>query len=130
MSTTVEVSKAAEIKAKNAAKAKAAKAKAAAAKKESPYKKYVLAANKNLKTEQKSLGGSIKFIQLFKKEAKLDARRIKALNFMQKNDDAYKRFQKVTRKSSKGNYCAFYVLQALNKNLAQIEIDNGWVKES
>lgn len=108
----------------NTKKAQNAKAKNAKKKKPSEYKSQVLAVNSRLKTETKTVGGSIKMILLFAKETGIDARRTKLLRFLQKDDKAYKGFVGLVRKSKNGNYCPFYVLQALNKNIAQIEIDN------
>lgn len=98
------------------------------ANKPSEYKTQVLAVNSKLKAEQRSLGGAIKMLMLFKSDIGLDARRVKVLRTMQKEKKFYDTFKKVVRTSKKGNYCAFYVLQALNKNLSQIEIDMGFAK--
>lgn len=104
------------------------KNKAKKAKPVSDYKEQVLGVNSKLKAEQRSLGGAIKMLMLFKSDIGLDARRVNVLRTMQKEKKYYDTFKKVVRTSKTGNYCAFYVLQALNKNLCNIEIDMGFVK--
>lgn len=105
-----------------------AKNKAKKAKPVSDYKEQVLGVNSKLKAEQSSLGGAIKMLMLFRSDIGLDARRVKVLREMQKEKKYYDTFKKIVRTSKTGNYCAFYVLQALNKNLSQIETDMGFVK--
>lgn len=83
------------------------------------YQSQVLGVNRALKAEQRTLGGCIKTLLLLGKDAGLDAQRIKILRFVQKDDAAYNSFKSLVRTSKKGNYCPFYVLQALNKNLVE-----------
>lgn len=105
-----------------------AKNKTKKAKPVSDYKSQVLGVNSKLKAEQRSLGGAIKMLMLFKSDIGLDARRVKVLREIRREKRHYDTFKKVVRTSKRGNYCAFYVLQALNKNLSQFEIDMGFVK--
>jgi len=107
------------------AKAKVTSAKTAKVKVESIYTNQVLNVNKRLKSERKSLGGCIKTLLIFSKEIELDATRIKILRFVQKDQEAFRSFKKLVRTSKYkgkdlGTYSPFYVLQALNKNLAEM----------
>lgn len=95
------------------------------AKGESVYQNQVINVNKALKAERKSLGGCIKTLLIFKKEIGLDAQRVKILTFITKDNDAFRSFKKIVRTSKYkgkdlGTYSPFYVLQALNKNLAEM----------
>ena len=95
------------------------------AKGETIYQNQVIGVNRALKTERKSLGGCIKTLLMFHKEIGLDTTRTKVLRFIQKDDAAFKSFKKIVRTSKYkgkdlGTYSPFYVLQALNKNLAEM----------
>lgn len=85
-----------------------------------PYKSQVLGVNRALKTENRSFGGCVKTLLGFSKEIGLDAQRVKILRFIQKDDSAFKSFKGLVRTSKTGNYCPFYVLQALNKNISDM----------
>jgi hypothetical protein len=82
------------------------------------YATQVLGVNRALKVETRSLGGCIKTLLNFSNEIGLDAQRVKVLRFVQKDNEAFKSFKGIVRISKAGNYSPFYVLQALNKNLA------------
>lgn len=87
-----------------------------------PYKSQVLNVNRALKVQNKSFGGCISMLLGFSKDIGLDAKRVKILRFVQKDDAAFKSFKGLVRTSKNGNYCPFYVLQALNKNISDMTL--------
>lgn len=81
------------------------------------YKISVLAVNKELKLETKTLSGAIKMLQLINvdniKDKETKSATIKAHQALKTVD--YGKLKKACRKSKSGNYAPFYVLQALYK---------------
>ncbi len=74
--------------------------------KTSNYRSSVLNVNANLKKESKTLGGAIKLLKALSE----DETTLKALESVD-----FKKLKKACRKSKKGNYSPFFVLQALYK---------------
>lgn len=72
----------------------------------STYKVNVLKANKDLKQETKTLKGSLQILKILTKNDDV----LKACNEVE-----YQKLKKACRKSKKGNYSPFFVLQALYK---------------
>lgn len=92
----------------------------------SAYQANVLNVNKALKTQRKTFGGCIKTLLMYGKEIGLSPRQIKVLRFVQKDKLAFDTFKSNTRTAhykgeDLGTYSPFYVLQALNKQLAQYD---------
>ena len=76
----------------------------------SEYFKQVLAPNKAIKLESKTLNGAMKLAQTMlagKTEFKDVSEKLASVN--------YGKLKKACRKSKSGNYCPFYVLQAVRK---------------
>lgn len=76
----------------------------------SDYFKQVIAPNRALKKELKTLKGAIKVATVFLSESpeyKPLAEKLASIT--------YPKLKKVVRKSKAGNYCPFFVLQALRK---------------
>lgn len=93
--------------------------------KETDYQKNVINVNRALKNERKSLGGCIKTLLMFNKEINMNPTQVKVLRFIQKDQEAYKGFKKIVRTShykgkDLGTYSPFYILQSLNKNIAEM----------
>ena len=82
-------------------------------KKESDYKLQVLDSNTILKQESKTLGYCIKVLINNTNILKLSPLMIKNLNAINKDSEAYKLAVQNCRKSKKGNYSPFYLLQYL-----------------
>ena len=72
----------------------------------SAYKVNVLKANKDLKQETKTLKGSLQILKILTTNDEV----LKACNEVE-----YQKLKKACRKSKKGNYSPFFVLQALYK---------------
>lgn len=84
-------------------------------KKVSTYKEHVLAVNKELKVQSKSLGGCRSILLTFASEIGLTPAHKKILQASKKQNN-YEILKKYVRTSKNGNYSPFYLLQALNKN--------------
>lgn len=82
-------------------------------KKESAYKLHVLDSNKILKEESAKLGFCIKVLMNNSNILKLSPLMLKNLQAINKDSEAYKLALNNCRKSKKGNYSAFYLLQYL-----------------
>jgi len=72
----------------------------------STYKLNVLTANKELKQETRTLKGSLQILKILTSNDEV----LKACNEVD-----YQKLKKACRKSKKGNYSPFFVLQALYK---------------
>ena len=72
----------------------------------SNYRVKVLDVNASLKKESKTLGGAIKLLKALTE----DETTLNAINSVD-----FKKLKKVCRKSKKGNYSPFFILQALYK---------------
>ena len=72
----------------------------------SNYKLNVLNANKELKKETKTLKGSLQILKILTSNEEV----LKACSEVE-----YQKLKKACRKSKKGNYSPFFVLQALYK---------------
>ena len=101
---------------------KTAKAAKATKKSNAPtsYQKNVLAVNKELKRQNKSLGGCRSTLLNMAKEINLNPLFVKLLKDS-KEAENYKVLQTFVRTSKAGNYCPFYVLQALNKHSDKLQ---------
>jgi hypothetical protein len=83
-------------------------------KKESDYKLQVLDSNAILKQESKTIGFCIKVIlNNIKLLPNITETMVKNLNAINKDSEAYKLAVNNCRKSKKGNYSPFYLLQYL-----------------
>jgi hypothetical protein len=82
-------------------------------KKESNYKLQVLDSNAILKQESKTLGYCIKVLINNTNILKLSPLMVKNLQAINKDSEAYKLAVNNCRKSKKGNYSPFYLLQYL-----------------
>jgi hypothetical protein len=82
-------------------------------KKESDYKLQVLDSNAILKQESKTLGYCIKVLINNTNILKLSPLMVKNLNAINKDSEAYKLAVTNCRRSKKGNYSPFYLLQYL-----------------
>lgn len=82
-------------------------------KKESTYKLHVLDSNKLLKEESAKLGFCIKVLINNSNILKLSPLMLKNLQAINKDSQAYKLAVQNCRKSKKGNYSPFYLLQYL-----------------
>lgn len=82
-------------------------------KKASKYKTEVLESNKLLKQESVKLGYCVKVLINNTNILKLSPIMVKNLNAINKDSEAYKLAVNNCRKSKKGNYSPFYLLQYL-----------------
>jgi hypothetical protein len=82
-------------------------------KKESSYKVEVLESNKLLKQESVKLGYCVKVLINNTNILKLSPLMVKNLQAINKDSEAYKLAVNNCRKSKKGNYSPFYLLQYL-----------------
>jgi len=85
------------------------------AKQPSTYKQNVLEVNANLKIQSKSLGGCRSILLDMASEIGMNRVHVKILKDSKKPEN-YKILKKYVRTSKNGNYCPFYVLQALNNH--------------
>lgn len=84
-------------------------------KKVSVYALNVLATNKNLKGEERTLSGSRSRLLSLAKEINLPPHYKAFLVKSKKDKNLYKQLVEVVRTSKSGNYSPFFVLQGLHK---------------
>ena len=83
----------------------------------SDYAKNVIATNKALKRETRTLGGCLKLMANFQTEMGLNSSQIAIIKLLRDDHKAYQTFKKVCRKSKSGNYSPFFILQAIHKSM-------------